>query len=56
MHPVLWYFVDAARRGFVVGAIEVIQRPRAFPDGEAGLNGFQDISFREHYGLTQAAP
>ena len=51
----LRYLVDAARRRFVVSAVEVIERSRTFSDRKAGLNRFQHVGFRQHHRFAQAA-
>jgi hypothetical protein len=56
MHTVLRHFVNAARRGFLVGAIEMVEGTGTFSDGKSIFNGFQDISFCKHHCLAQTAP
>jgi hypothetical protein len=55
MHAVLRHFVDAARRRFLVSAIEMIEGTRALPDSKTIFNGFHYVSLGKHNRLVQAA-
>ena len=52
----LRHFVDAARRRFVMSAIEMIERAGTFADGKAIFDGLSRISFRKHHGFAQRPP
>jgi hypothetical protein len=45
MHAMLRHFMDAARRRFVMSAIEMVERAGAFPNGKTIFNGFHYVSF-----------
>ena len=55
MHPVLWNFMDTARRRFSTQAVEMIQRDAAFADGVALFDGFRNVGLGEHSGFRQSA-
>ncbi len=56
VHAVLRNFVDAARRRFLVHAVEMIERAGTLADGESFFNGLGDVGFGEQDGLAQGAP
>jgi hypothetical protein len=45
MHAMLRHFMDAARRRFVMSAIEMVERAGAFPNGKTFFNGLHYVSF-----------
>jgi hypothetical protein len=55
VHAVLGDFVDAARRRFLVNAIKMIERARAFTDGVTFFDGLGHVGFGEQHGFSQRA-
>ena len=53
MHAVLWDFVDAAGWGFLVEAIELIERAGAFADLVGLLDGLGDVCLCEDHGFAK---
>jgi hypothetical protein len=55
VHAVLRDFVDASRGGFLVNAVEMIERAWALSDGITFFDGLGHIRFSEQHGFPQRA-